>query len=56
MGNAVLHPTERHGSDEEDDEDEVGEESSDLGEISVVNTASLPPQSINLHRQPWGSQ
>ena len=36
MGNTILHTTERHCSDEENDEDEVGEESSHLGEILEV--------------------
>ena len=36
MGNPVLHTTERHCSDEEDDEDQVGEESSHLGDIFLV--------------------
>ena len=55
MGNAVLHPTERHGSDEEDDEDKVGEEGSHLGEVLVV-VNSVRYLYINLHRQPWDSQ
>ena len=49
MGNAVLHTTERHCSDEEDDEDKVGEESSHLGEISVsYNKSQLPAVSYQL--------
>ena len=45
MGNAVLHTAERHGSDEEDDEDKVGEESGHLGDVLVVNNCQ---SSVNI--------
>ena len=36
MGDTVLHPSQRHGSDEEDDEDKVGEQSRNLDNICVI--------------------
>ena len=36
MGNTVLHPTESHGSDEEDDENQVGEESRYIDNLGAL--------------------